>query len=102
MTIGGIYISHPGSYALIAIFVLIEIAGMGDHTLAERLSLSTYEIRFRKEWYRLISAGFVHIGWLHVFMNAMGIYYFGMLVLGWKFLPSDPVLWFSGHDHQHY
>lgn len=80
MTIGGYYISHPGSYALIAIFVLIEIAGMGDQTIGERWSLSTYQIRKRKEWYRLISAGFVHVGFLHVFMNAMGIYYFGMLV----------------------
>lgn len=80
MNIGGFYLSHPGSYALIALFVLIEIAGMGDASIGERWSLSSYEIKHRKQWYRLLSSGFVHIGFLHVFMNAMGIYYFGMLI----------------------
>jgi membrane associated rhomboid family serine protease len=42
--------------------------------------LSTYNIKHRHEWYRLLSSGFVHGGWMHLLLNVLGIYFFGTLV----------------------
>ncbi len=42
------------------------------------------------EWYRLLSANFLHAGWLHVGMNGIGVYVLGMLlerlVGPWRFM----------------
>jgi membrane associated rhomboid family serine protease len=80
MTSGGYYIEHPASYGLIAAFVMIFIAGLNDSSLSYRLMLSTYNIKHRKEWYRLFSVGLVHGGWMHLLLNVLGIYFFGTLV----------------------
>ena len=80
MTLGGYYIEHPTSYALIAAFVLIFIAGLNDLGLSYRWMFSSYNVKHRKEWYRLLSAGFVHNGWMHLLLNGLGIYFFGTLV----------------------
>jgi rhomboid protease GluP len=35
---------------------------------------------FRGEWWRLITAGFLHGGMLHIFMNSVGLYQLGELI----------------------
>lgn len=60
MTLGGYYIQYPVSYGLIGAFVLVFIAGLNDVGLTYRWMLSTFNIKHRQEWYRLLSAGFVH------------------------------------------
>jgi len=80
MNLGGYFIEHPVSYGLIAAFVLIFIAGLNDAGMTYRWMLSTYNIKHRREWYRLFSSGFVHNGWMHLLLNCLGIYFFGTLV----------------------
>src|SRR5690606_4193606 len=42
------------------------------------------------EWYRLLSANFLHVGWLHLYMNGIGLFVLGMLlerlVGPWRFV----------------
>jgi membrane associated rhomboid family serine protease len=80
MNLGPYYLEHPISYGLIAAFLLIFIAGLNDAGLTYRCMLSTYNIKHRKEWYRLLSSGFVHNGWMHLLLNCLGIFFFGTLV----------------------
>lgn len=80
MNLGPYYLEHPISYGLIAAFFLIFIAGLNDAGLTYRCMLSTYNIKHRKEWYRLLSSGFVHNGWMHLLLNCLGIFFFGTLV----------------------
>lgn len=80
MMIGGFYLEHPISYGLIGAFVMIFIAGLNDSGMTYRWMLSTYNIKHRHEWYRLLSSGFVHGGWMHLLLNVLGIYFFGTLV----------------------
>lgn len=48
-----------------------------------------YLIVFEQEWWRLITAAFVHIGFTHLLLNGISIYFMGSeleLILGhWKF-----------------
>lgn len=42
--------------------------------------LSLWQIKNRKQYYRLISSGFVHDGVIHLLLNGMGIYYFATMI----------------------
>ncbi|MBW3544089.1 MAG: rhomboid family intramembrane serine protease [Bacteroidetes bacterium] len=39
-----------------------------------------YLIKHRNEWYRFISSGFVHAGWMHLIFNMFTFYFFGRAV----------------------
>ncbi|MFN5888944.1 MAG: rhomboid family intramembrane serine protease [Bacteroidota bacterium] len=80
MVIAGIVLDNPGSYLLMAAFVVVHIASLGDETLLDRWCLSSYSVKHRNQWYRIISSGFVHSGWVHLALNCLGIWYFGTLV----------------------
>ena len=55
-------------------------AGLNDTSLSKRWMLSLWQIKNRKQHYRLISSGFVHDGVIHLLLNGMGIYYFATMV----------------------
>ncbi len=80
MVIAGLVMDSVGSYLLMASFVVIHFAALGDESMLDRWCLSSYSVKHRRQWYRLISAGFVHSGWLHLALNCLGIWYFGTLV----------------------
>jgi|GEM_PF-200317 len=80
MVVGGLVLDNPGSYALMAAFVVVHFASMGDETILERWCLSSYSVKHRKQWYRTVSSGFVHSGWIHLALNCLGVWYFGTLV----------------------
>lgn len=80
MTLGGYYLEFPASYALIAAFTLIFFAGLNDTNITYKGMLSTYNIKHKKELYRLLSSGFIHGSWIHLLLNGLGIYFFGTLV----------------------
>jgi membrane associated rhomboid family serine protease len=42
-----------------------------------RLQLNPYQVYHRKEWYRLITHGFVHVDWMHLLINMFVLYSFG-------------------------
>lgn len=76
MSLGNYYVEYPASYGLIAFFVLVFFAGQNDASLTQRWLLSSWQIKHRKQYYRLISSGFVHDGIIHLLLNGVGIYYF--------------------------
>jgi membrane associated rhomboid family serine protease len=43
-----------------------------------KLQLNPYQVYHRKEWYRLITHGFVHVDWMHLIINMYVLYFFGM------------------------
>lgn len=73
-------LEYPVCYSLIAIFALVFFAERNDASLSHRWMFSTWFIGHQKQYYRLISSGFVHAGLIHLLMNALGIYFFGTMV----------------------
>lgn len=80
MNIAGYFLEYPASYALIAAFILVFVAGLNDSSLSNQWMLSTRRVTRHREFYRLISVGFVHGSWMHLILNVLGIYFFGTLV----------------------
>jgi membrane associated rhomboid family serine protease len=62
---------------LIVITSLISILAFNNHNLFSRMQFNAYQIFHRKELYRLITHGFIHANWMHLFMNMFVLYFFG-------------------------
>ena len=65
---------------IISITVVISILAFRDQSLFSKLQFNPYQVFHRKEWYRLITHGFVHAGWWHLFLNMFVLYFFGQTV----------------------
>ncbi len=65
---------------LIVITVVISVLSFNNDELFSRLQFNAYQIIHKKEFYRLISHGFIHAGWWHLFVNMFVLYFFGSSV----------------------
>lgn len=64
----------------VVIFVLINFVDKSDDKTSLAIKYGAFympRIEVKKEYWRFITANFVHIDILHVFMNIYGIYYLG-------------------------
>jgi membrane associated rhomboid family serine protease len=62
---------------LIIATCLVSILAFNNHETFSKLQFNAYQIYHRKEWFRLISHGFVHANWWHLFVNMFVLYFFG-------------------------
>ena len=66
---------------LIIIFtVLVSYQGFNNYYLVDRWKHYPYRETRQKEWYRLLTSGFVHADWLHVIINMYMMYTFGTMI----------------------
>ena len=72
---------HPVLIAIIAITVIISLAGFQNVSVFEKYKFNVSAIKYKKEYIRLLSAGFLHADWGHLFFNMLTLYFFGPIVL---------------------
>lgn len=72
---------HPVLLIIIAITVVISLMGFQNIQLFEKYKFNVSAIRYKKEYIRLLSAGFLHADWGHLFFNMLTLYFFGPIVL---------------------
>lgn len=65
------------TYLLIALTSIISIIGFNNRDVFEKLQLNPYQVYHKKEWYRVLSHGFLHADWVHLFVNMFVLYFFG-------------------------
>ncbi|MDR0765815.1 MAG: rhomboid family intramembrane serine protease, partial [Odoribacteraceae bacterium] len=65
---------------IIAATVLVSIACFNNAALSRRLAFSPYRAVRHGEWYRLLTHGFVHADWMHLFVNMFTFYSFGLYI----------------------
>jgi membrane associated rhomboid family serine protease len=68
------------TYIIITITVAISILAFNNRELFSKLQFNAYQVVHRKEYYRLLSHGFIHAGWWHLFVNMFVLYFFGQTV----------------------
>ena len=73
------------TYVLIAINLLlyaieIRLGGSTNFLVLQRLGALIPEQVYSGEWWRLISANFLHYGWLHLTTNMLSLYVLGRIV----------------------
>ena len=65
---------------LIVITSIISILCFNQPALFSRLQFNAYQIVHRREYYRMVSHGFVHANWWHLFVNMFVLFFFGRYV----------------------
>jgi len=75
------FTESPLTLFILLINVLVSgYALFMDHGLVDRLSFKPQRILHDREYYRLFSAGFVHVGLGHLAFNMITLYFFGPLL----------------------
>jgi membrane associated rhomboid family serine protease len=68
----------PASYALLALFVVVSILGLRVWPqIIERNLLRPYRVVKHREYGPVITHGFIHADFLHLFMNGLTMFFFG-------------------------
>lgn len=70
----------PFTYIIIGITAIISILAFSYEELFARFQLNPYQVVHRKQYYRLLTHGFIHAGWWHLFINMLVLYFFGTAV----------------------
>ncbi len=68
------------TYILLALTIVVSVAGFRDHNLFNRLSMSPYRVSHNNEWYRIFTHGFLHGGYAHLAVNMLVLWSFGLAV----------------------
>lgn len=68
------------TYIIIGLTVIISLLCFKDRELMGKLSLNPYRVVHSKEWYRLITHGFVHADMTHLFVNMFTYWSFGIYI----------------------
>lgn len=68
-------------YGLIGLNVLYSLAALERPALFEQGYFRVGNLKYRKEWWRLLSSGFLHVDIMHLMVNMYTLYMFGPLLL---------------------
>lgn len=64
----------------IAITAVISFLAFNNYNLRETLINNPYAVVKRKEYYRLLTSGFIHADFMHLFFNMFVLYNFGTIM----------------------
>jgi membrane associated rhomboid family serine protease len=65
------------TYIIIGLTVLISLAAFNNRDLYSKLLFNPYLVNSKKQYYRLLSHGFIHVDFMHFFFNMFVLYFFG-------------------------
>lgn len=68
------------SLILIGVTVAASLAAFNNDSLMHKWILNPYQVHHRKQWWRLITSGFIHADFMHLFFNLFSFYFFGRVV----------------------
>ena len=70
---------------LIAVNIIVSYRGLKDFYFMDKYAFVVEKVLVHKEYYRIITGGFLHVSWMHLIFNMYTLYVFGEslgLVLG--------------------
>ncbi|MFM1746270.1 MAG: hypothetical protein RLZZ630_2207 [Bacteroidota bacterium] len=68
------------SLILIGLTVAASLAAFNNDSLMSKWILNPYQVHHRKQWWRLLTSGFIHADFMHLFFNLFSFYFFGRVV----------------------
>jgi membrane associated rhomboid family serine protease len=68
---------------IIAVTVGISAIAFNNQQILEKLLLSPYRITHQKEYFRIVTHGFVHADWMHLLINMFVLWSFGNALQLW-------------------
>lgn len=68
------------TYIIIFITVVISVIAFSNEEIFSKLKFNAYDVKHSNHWYRFFTYGFVHAGYVHLFINMLVLYSFGTIV----------------------
>ena len=65
---------------IIVITSVMSVIAFNRRDIFDKLQLNPYAVYHKKEWYRILSHGFIHADWVHLFVNMFVLFSFGSAV----------------------
>ncbi len=65
---------------IIAVTIIVSLLAMNNPALFSRLKFNAWDAKQSRYWYRFFTYGFVHAGYVHLFINMMVLWSFGSVV----------------------
>lgn len=65
---------------IIGITVAISLIAFNNRELFIKMQLNPYQVYHQNQWYRVLSHGFLHADWIHLFVNMIVLFSFGEAV----------------------
>ena len=85
---------------IVIITSAISVYAFSNKTLFDRLQFNPYQTYHRREWYRIITHGFLHANWPHLIINMLVLFSFGgtiegaFRVMSYNTWMKFPILWY--------
>ncbi|MDP1624027.1 MAG: rhomboid family intramembrane serine protease [Bacteroidales bacterium] len=68
------------TYIIIFLTAVVSIMAMNNGEWFARLRFNAYDVKHSNQWYRFLTYGFLHAGYVHLFINMLVLYSFGVIV----------------------
>ena len=65
---------------IVLITVVLSVTALYSPEVMRRLIFNPYMISEHRQWYRFITAGFIHADWMHLLVNMLVLWSFGNVV----------------------
>lgn len=65
---------------LIIATTLLSLICFYNQEINHKLILNPYQVKHQNEWYRMLTSGFMHADFMHLFVNMFVLYSFGRMV----------------------
>jgi membrane associated rhomboid family serine protease len=65
---------------IVAITAIVSVWAFNNKDVFSKLQLNPYQVYHRKEYYRLLTHGFIHADWTHLIVNMLVFFSFGTVV----------------------
>ena len=84
------------TYILIFITSAISVFALNNEELFSKLKFNAYDVKHNNQWYRFFTYGFLHAGYLHLFINMLVLYSFGNIVetFFYHYFPEKSVFYY--------
>lgn len=81
-------------FLLIVAIVVVSYKGFTNRRFFERYKFRVDNILLYKDYKRLVTSGFLHISWMHLFFNVFSLYFFSGAVLSELGAPEFLLIYF--------
>jgi membrane associated rhomboid family serine protease len=74
------------SFLLIILTALVSYRGFKDHFFFEKYEFGVDKVKLYRDYKRLITSGFLHVNWMHLIFNMLGLFFFAGALPWFTFL----------------
>jgi membrane associated rhomboid family serine protease len=77
----GTGISGIISWIVIIVTGVVSYQGFNNHFFFEKYEFGVDKVRLYRDYKRLVTSGFLHVNWMHLIFNMLGLFFFADLLI---------------------